>query len=142
MPDSRNPNAPKTTNAPPQKCKIWALAVEPKFHLFHLRLFHSHLMGSSKFLPLQVFSGDASRPNLTPMVDALARVLARRFAIACGDLPSASLRRIPAPLLRASQPLPRDSHTEMFKTTSAMPRDTIQYTHKSKTSSSRAVEGE
>ena len=31
------------------------------------------------------------------MIDALARVLAYRFAIAFGDLPSAPLRRIPAP---------------------------------------------
>ena len=31
------------------------------------------------------------------MIDALARVLAYRFAIASGDLPSAPLRRIPAP---------------------------------------------
>ena len=33
----------------------------------------------------------------TPMIDALARVLGHRFAIAYGDLPSASLRRISAP---------------------------------------------
>ena len=69
---------------------------------------------------LQVFSGDASRLNLTPMVGALAT----------------------APLLRASQPLPRDFHTGMFKTASAMPRDTIQYAHKSKTLSTLAVESE
>ena len=33
----------------------------------------------------------------TSMIDALARVLGHRFAIAYGDLPSASLRRISAP---------------------------------------------